>query len=340
MRKPLTVAVIGSADRAKPLAQAFEELPQADLRWIWDQQSLLCRRSVEERVVRTASWVELLEDEQLDAIAFAGADAVSPERVRGALGAGKHVYVEPLLTESAAEARELFRMAERNDRRLWALSPALFGAGAHRLRALLRNGTLGEIFYLHGRRFVATSMDQRELLWSVGSETVAVALDLLRDEPIEMSARATSYLEQGTVDLLFAELRFATGIVVHMHLSRLDGEESESLSVVGSEFTAVLEGASRLRLQASGAAGRRNDELVEPGSTVHLRLPPAEVTREACADFLMSIRSPERGHRERLASTVIEVVEELARAARGEDEGAVLEDTVQDEGKVLRLHRA
>lgn len=312
MRTPLSVAVVGPQDEAALLAAAFGALPQAELRGVFCEHPRRGWRTLDGSDGTARSWFELLEDDQLDAVAFAAADLWALRQIAAALEADKHVYVETLVAQSSAEAYELFRLAEKRQRRLWALRPVLFGSGPLRLRALLDQGTLGEIFYVHGRRFVVPGGDDPSLVWGAGAELVAVVLDLLRDEPIEVAAGHASYLDGLRADVLFGELRFATGVAAHLHVSRIDAEVGERLTLVGSEFTAVLDENCRLALHASALSSRR-DVLLQPGTVVHQPLPECDVRRDACADFLLSVHSPGTD-RERRAAVVVEVAEALERA--------------------------
>jgi predicted dehydrogenase len=324
MRTPVAVGVVGAGPRATALARSFFELPQATLRWICDESSLRRWSGSSERPAWTIEFDDLIGDEQLDAIVFESPSMAGRGRARAALEADKHVYIDGPLALSSADANELVRAAERRGRCLWAQTPALFGAATRRLRGLVEQGALGELFYVHANRYVQRDEDDVDLLWGIGAETVALVLDLLGDEPIELLARDESYLGLRGADVVFAELRFATGIAAHMHLSRLEGDTVERLSVVGSEMTAVLDSSDpqrELLLYASSPTMRSLDGLaVEPGSALALPLPREDATRAACERFLMSVRSPGEVRHGREAATVAAVIEALDRScSRGGD---------------------
>ena len=316
MRTPVTVGVVRSGSEAAAVTRAFADLRQSTLRWVCDDSNLHRPTASQPGPKPTDDFDQLLDDEELDAIAFASPALALPARVRSALEADKHVYIGGTLLASAAEAEALVAVAARRNRRLWARSPELFRPAARRLHALMERGALGEIFYLHAQRFVQADATGLDLLLGPGSEAVGLALHLLEDEPIEVEARAESYRDGSGPDLVFAKLRFATGIAVHLHVSRLEGWTRDRLSVVGSERTAVLDGSKRdreLALFVAADAPRSADDLsLEPGSMIALRLPDSGLTREACARFLTSVRSPEEdkhGHETALAVRVMEALD-------------------------------
>jgi UDP-N-acetylglucosamine 2-epimerase len=118
MRTPVAVGVIGLERRGVELAAAFDELQQAELRWLCDEQRDLrlrvARRFRSSRMTDDAA--ELLADESLDAVVIGGGE--EPQLVRRALEADKHVFVTPPLAHTAAEAEVLVRLARSRGRSL------------------------------------------------------------------------------------------------------------------------------------------------------------------------------------------------------------------------------
>jgi predicted dehydrogenase len=342
MRTPVTVGIVGDTDRSTALARAFSESPLSSLRWITAERSRPRWTGGGLRTAWTADFGTLLDDEELDAIVFSSTAVAAQGRAREALEADKHVYIEGPLAFTAAEANELVHVAERRDRCLWAQSTPLLGSSTVQLRALVEREMLGEIFYLHATRFVRSEEAASDLLWGVGVETVALALDLLGDEPVDARGHHESYRGLGHHDLVFAELRFATGAEFHMHLSCLEGDTVDRFAVVGSELTAVLDSGKRreLSVYAAGHATRSFDDLsVTPGSAVALSLPQEDATQVACARFVKSLRSVRHAQHGRQAAIVVAVMEELARPESHPDTVEWPSPRVADgEHTVVELH--
>ena len=177
----------------------------------------------------------------------------------------------------------------------WRRLRCCFGPEVLRLHRLIDRGALGEIFYVHARRFALRPELELDLLRDLGLELVALTLDLLGDEPVEAEAYGESYLGRQRPDVIFSKLRFATGIGVHLHLSCLEGESAERISVVGSKATAVLDAADperALSVYVNGSTPSMFDELpVEPGDKVAFRQVPDDGLRLGCSRFLTAVRS-------------------------------------------------
>ena len=341
MRTPVTVGIVGHTDRATALARAFSESPLSSLRWITDERSRPRWTGGGLRTAWSADFDTLLDDEELDAIVFSSTAIAAQGRAREAIEADKHVYIEGPLAFTAAEANELVRAAERRDRCLWAQSTPLLASSTTQLRALVERELLGEIFYLHATRFVQSDEAASDLLWGVGVETVALALDLLGDEPVDVRGHHESYRGLGHHDVVFAELHFATGTAFHMHLSCLEGDTVDRFAVVGSDLTAVLDSGKQreLSVYTTGVATRSLDDVsIAPGSAVSLCVPPEDATQAACTRFLKSVRSLSHAHG-RQAAIVVGVMEELERPDAHHDPAEWPSPRVADgEQTVVELH--
>lgn len=317
MRRPLSVGVVGAQHREDGLVRAFESLPQASLRWLCGETPRPWTHDAQ--TVRWAgSLDDLLADEDLDAVVFASPLLAAGGRARAALEADKHVLVAGPLAFSARDAEELSGVAAARGLCLWAHLPLLEHPASRRLRSLVRRQQLGEVYYLHATRFVPAGDHEADLLWGAGAEVVALCIDLLTDQPVDVAGRAEAYGESTRPDVVVAELRFATGIVAHLHLSRLEREVVERVSVVASDRTAVLD------------TGAHDRELAirDREKTTTYALTASEVTRAACARFLGAIRSPGAGEQGREAAAIVSVLEALERSCRSFDAdlGAGLDD--------------
>ena len=316
MRTPVTVAVMsGRSGLGAKLARAFDELPQATLRWICDQPPRTASVGYGPATAWTSDFDELLQDEDLDVVVFASSELAGSGRALAALAADKHVFIDGALASNSAEADALVAAAAKRNRHLMAHSPALLRPGVLRLHRLIDRGALGEIFYVHARRYALRSEQDVDVLWDLGADTIATVLDLLGDEPVEAHASGVSYLGRQAPDVIFAKLDFATGIGVYVHLSCLEGETVDHISVVGSEATAVLdatESEHELSIFVNGPTPAEFDDLtVEQGDKISFRLPAEDSLPVACARFLTAVRSQSEIPYGREASTALAVTEAL-----------------------------
>ena len=128
-----------------------------------------------------------------------------------------------------------------------------------------------------------------------------------------------------------------------VHLSCLEGEQVERISVVGSEATAVLDSSDpehELSLFLnSPSPGVFDDFSVEQGGRIAFRLPVEDPLRQGCARFLASVRSRGDVPYGREASAALAVLEALERscAGRGSTE-TIAPRQERQQANVIALH--
>jgi predicted dehydrogenase len=114
--------------------------------------------------------------------------------------------------------------------------------GVERLAELVDSGELGDLHYIYSNRLNLGKHRQDEnALWSLGAHDVSVILWLAGEEPSEASAVGESYVKDGVEDVVFAFMRFPSGLTAHMHLSWLDPHKERRFTVVGSRRMATFD---------------------------------------------------------------------------------------------------
>jgi predicted dehydrogenase len=270
----------------------------------------------------TADIEDLLTDPELDAVAIASSVPTHHPLGMRALAAGKHVFIEKPLAASTADARDLVAAAEEADRRLMVGHLLLFHPALAAVRALIDSGELGQVYYLYGnRQNLGKVRADENALWSLGAHDVAVLLDLVGERPVEAWARGECYVRPDVEDVVFAYLKFASGVIAHLHLSWLDPHKMRRLTVVGSKKMVVFDDMETDRkvtvYDKSVSLPRSTDSY---GEYVNVRFGDISIPRIAndeplrleCQEFVDAIRERRESRcsgREGLA--VVEVLEAL-----------------------------
>lgn len=314
MRTPETVAVVcGPGTPGAELAWVFEELPQAEVGWLCDPRPRNARHATDVGPRRTRRLRDVLADEGVDAVAFASTALAAGGAALAALAAEKHVLIVGPLAETSAEAEALVAAAAAGRRALVAAPASLCRAGVVALRRLVDRGALGDVFYAQAAIAARRPGRRGDVVADFASEAVALVLDVVADEPVEVVARAESYLGTGGADVLRAELRFATGVTAYVDLSALAGEARERIAVAGSAAAAVLTLSASER---SLVLHPRETGLEDETAALALELAPDEELRDLCAHFLAAVRRPPAQAPGRDAAAVVAVVEAIAGSAQ------------------------
>jgi predicted dehydrogenase len=216
----------------------------ADLAWVCDtDEGRLAEYGPRYPQARlTASFAELLADEDVEAVVIATPVPTHYELSRQALEAGKHVFVEKPPAMRGEEMEELVQLAESRGLALMPGHLLLYHPGLAKVKELVDTGALGEVACVYGnRQNLGVIRSNENALWSLGVHDLSVILWLLGEEPTEAVAHGMDYLQKGIEDVVFCFLRFPSGKVAHMHLSWLDPHKMRRMTVVGREKMVVFD---------------------------------------------------------------------------------------------------
>jgi predicted dehydrogenase len=239
-----SVGVVGLGYWGPNLARNFDRLPDVELRWLCDaSDEALARWGAAFPSARaTGSLDDLLSDDSLDAVVVATPVPTHAELATRVLTAGKHCFVEKPLGRSEHEAEAVVEAARTAGRVLMVGHLLEYHPGVERLSELVTSGGLGELRYIYSNRLNLGKHRQDEnALWSLGAHDVSVILRLAGEEPTECTAVGESYVKAGVEDVVFAFLRFESGLAAHMHLSWLDPHKERRFTVVGSRRMATFD---------------------------------------------------------------------------------------------------
>jgi predicted dehydrogenase len=236
------VGQAGLGDWGRNLARNFADV--AELTWLCDPGN----GKREEFRARypgarwAASFEEMLEDPELEAVVIATPVPTHYELAKRALDAGKHVFVEKPPAMTGAEIDELVALAEERDLVLMPGHLLLYHPGVQKLKELVDSGALGDVLCVYGnRQNLGRIRPYENALWSLGVHDLSVILYLLDEDPVAAVAHGRDFLQPGVEDVVFCYLRFPSGRIAHMHLSWLDPHKMRKMTVVGTEKMAVFD---------------------------------------------------------------------------------------------------
>ncbi len=296
---PIRIGVVGLGYWGPNLARNFDSLPGCELAWCCDEDdSRLARLAAVHRSTRFTSRLEdLLEDEALHAIALATPVPTHAALAQRVLLAGKHCFVEKPLAQSAADAQAAVQAAQEAERILMVGHLLEYHPGIRLLKETLDSGELGQPRYIYGNRLNLGQLRSEEnALWSLGAHDVSVVLSLAGEEPSELVAHGECYMQEGIEDVVFAFMRFPSGLAAHLHLSWLDPHKERRFTVVGSKRMATfddMELERKLTIYDKGfdeKADSYGEYITRAGEIRCPRVGNAEPLRLECEHFIACLR--------------------------------------------------
>ena len=185
----------------------------------------------------------VFDDPEITAVIIATPAASHFELTRAALTAGKHVFVEKPLATSTQEADELIRLAAERSLTLMAGHTFIYNAAVRYAKKLLDEGELGQLYYIYCQRLnLGQVRSDVNAWWNLAPHDVSILLHLMNDElPVSVSATGVSYIQRGIEDVVFATLKWESGITAHIHVSWLDPGKVRKMTFVGSRKMVVYD---------------------------------------------------------------------------------------------------
>jgi len=287
---PPSVAVIGSGYWGKNLVRNFANL--GALSAICDSQTAtLCALREQHPQCRTVtSYVEVLQDEAIQAVAIATPAETHRSMVQDALLAGKDVFVEKPLCLSVREGEELVALAKKHDRILMVGHLLWYHPAVLKLKELIRTGELGRIQYIYSNRLNLGKIRREEnILWSFAPHDISVILGLLNETPDTVRAQGGNYLHQQIADVTISLLSFPSGVKAHIFVSWLHPFKEQKLIVVGDRKMAVfddMEKKDKLLLYPHSIDWKDNVPVANKADAQPVELDQGEPLRAECRHFL------------------------------------------------------
>ena len=270
--------------------------------------------------------------EKVEAVIVATPATSHAELGNMAIEAGVPALIEKPFALTVADAEQLAEKAEKRNVPILVGHLLEYHPVVERLKEMLGKSELGDLYYLYSQRVnLGQIRPDENALWSFGPHDVSVALYLLGEMPVTLSAQGKSYLQQGIEDVVFLNLTFASGVMAHVQMSWLDPHKVRRLTVVGSRQMAVFDDMQpREKLTIYDKGVNRPPEYRSYGESLTIRegdifiprLPNVEPLTVQFQHFIRVVRGEEKGRADHADG--VRVVRVLDAATRSLAQGGAL----------------
>jgi UDP-2-acetamido-3-amino-2,3-dideoxy-glucuronate N-acetyltransferase len=152
------------------------------------------------------------------------------------LGQGCSVLVEKPLALTAAEARQLHRLAGERGVTLMVGHVLLFHPAIRRIRELVAAGKIGKLEYLYSNRLnLGTVRTEENILWSFAPHDISIFQYLIGAAPLDVVSRGGAFVQPHLHDSTLTILRYPDNIVGHIFVSWLHPFKEHRLVVIGTK---------------------------------------------------------------------------------------------------------
>ena len=254
-------------------------------------------------VTVTADVTELFDDDKLDAIVVATPIQTHYDLARKALESGKHVLVEKPLTGSVAHARDLLRLAEKNERVLMVDHTFIHTGAISKLHDLISSGELGDLLYYDSVR-VNLGLFQPDLnvLWDLAPHDFSIMSHLIGRKPRSVSAIGSAPVRceaWGLESVAYVNVEFEDHFLAHFHVNWLSPVKIRRTLIGGSKKMVIydhLDPDNQIKIFDKGVDIRsdrdRYSALISyrTGDLLAPKIDQTEALENVCNDFLGAIR--------------------------------------------------
>jgi predicted dehydrogenase len=257
------VAVAGAGYWGPNLIRNFASLPECNLVAVCDLNPARLASIVEKYdAYTTTSLEEVLADPHIEAVAVATPAESHRQVAEACLRAGKHVYVEKPLAASSQDAELLVQLAEETGRILMVGHLFLYDPAVSRLVSLVREGTIGQVRYIHGIRtsMGGTARLDINIVWDALIHDAYILPALLGRPPRRVLVVGQAYLSAGLEDVAFVTFDFGDGVLAHIYVSWYALEKARRMTVIGSDAILAYDDLSKPKLTLYARRYEQSDE--------------------------------------------------------------------------------
>jgi predicted dehydrogenase len=248
---------------------------------------------------------ELIESSAVDAVAVITPVWTHYELAKAALLNGKHVFVEKPFTSTTAQGEELIELAAKKNLRIMVDHTFLFTGAVRKIRQLLGEGTLGNLFYYDSMR-VNLGLFQHDInvLWDLAPHDLSIMDHLLDAQPEAVVATGQKHLNCHE-DVAFMTVYFPNRVIAHINVNWLSPVKIRTTLIGGEKKMLVwndLEVDEKIKVYDRGVDIRSREGVYEllvsyrSGDMWSPQLEQVEALRHELSYFMECIEAGRNPH--------------------------------------------
>ena len=193
-------------------------------------------------IVATPEFRDLLTDNRIDALVIATPVNTHFELAMAALKAGKHVFVEKPLAQTSDQVRRLIDEANRRNLILMVDHTFLYTPAVQKIRQLIVDGSLGDIYYYNGiRASLGLFQSDVSVIWDLAVHDLSIIQYILDEQPVAVSATGASHVMGTPENMAQITLFFQSSCVAHVSVNWLSPVKVRQTFIGGSRKMIVYD---------------------------------------------------------------------------------------------------
>jgi len=254
----INIGVIGYGYWGPNLVRNFSGAADAQVSAVadLDEQRLGLVKKRFPAVELTTDFRSLLADSKIDAVAIATPVSSHFKLTLEALRAGKHVFIEKPLTETAEEAEQLIAEADKRGLVLHVDHTFIYTGAVRKMRALVEDGELGDLYYYDSVRVnLGLFQPDVDVIWDLAVHDLSIMDYVFSSRPVAVSASGMSHVEGKPTNVAFLTIFFEDNAIAHLHVNWLAPVKVRRTLIGGSRKMIVyddLEPSEKVKVYDKG----------------------------------------------------------------------------------------
>lgn len=330
----INVAVVGYGYWGPNLVRNFTESAGAQVSMVADLNAeRLAQVSRRYPTIRTTTkFRDVLADPSVDAVAIATPVSTHFELGMAALRAGKHLWLEKPMAETAAQALRLADEAQRRNLVLIVDHTFIYTSAVRKIAELVNGGDLGSIYYYDSTR-INLGLFQRDVnvISDLAVHDFSILLYLLSERPVAVSASGVNHFSDSPENMAYVTLFYDSGTIAHSSVSWLSPVKVRQIYLGGSKKMVAyddLQTSEKIKVYDTGVDFHADPERIRElrvgyrsGDMWSPKLPITEALQlevDHFCDCIQNSRMPETHGW--LGAQVVELIEMATSSMRGKGE--------------------
>ena len=264
----LKVGVIGYGYWGPNIVRNFHAQEKSHVVAVCDKspQALRRIRQAYQDMYVTEDSGELLTATNVDVVAVVTPVWSHYELAKAALENGKHVFVEKPFTTTAAQAEELIELADRKNLQIMVDHTFLFTGAVRRIRQLIDDGTLGDLYYYDSTR-VNLGLFQHDVnvMWDLAPHDLSIMGYLIKASPEAVVATGERHLN-GVADVAYLTLYYPNKLIGHINVNWLSPVKIRTTLIGGEKKMVVwndLEADEKIKVYDKGVKMASGEDVYQ-----------------------------------------------------------------------------
>jgi predicted dehydrogenase len=253
----LRVGVCGYGYWGPNIVRNLSAIEQCDVVAICDRNPNALKRAQKlyPAVRMTTDPADVVEAADIDAVAIVTPVWTHFDLAKRALDNGKHVFVEKPFTSTSAQAEELIEIAARKNLRIMVDHTFLFSGAVRKIRELVDNGTLGQLYYFDSTR-VNLGLFQHDVsvIWDLAPHDLSIMDYVLGTQPEAVVATGGNHFN-ALADMAYITVFFPGNVTAHINVNWLSPVKVRTTLIGGRDKMLVwndLEPDEKIRVYDKG----------------------------------------------------------------------------------------